>query len=103
MATVRNCIVHELFSQPLYEADIKQITYLLDNIEKEGFIKGNPNDKDRAVAMEFFQSEGGKQRGSGGRTRLAGSPYQNTITNEIMSLSKEIEDLAKQKRQYGNF
>tara|TARA_Y100000592_G_C5468625_1_gene318124 strand:- start:1554 stop:2216 length:663 start_codon:yes stop_codon:yes gene_type:complete len=46
MATVRNCIVHELFSQPLYEADIKQITYLLDNIEKEGFIKGNPNDKD---------------------------------------------------------
>ena len=64
---------------------------------------GNPNDKDRAVAMEFFQSEGGKQRGAGGRTRLAGSPYQNTITNEIMSLSKEIEDLAKQKRQYGNF
>jgi len=64
---------------------------------------GNPNDKDRAVAMEFFQSEGGEQRGAGGRTRLAGSPYQNTITNEIMSLSKEIEDLAKQKRQYGNF
>ena len=64
---------------------------------------GNPNDKDRAVAMEFFQSDGGKQRGAGGRTRLAGSPYQNTITNEIMSLSKEIEDLAKQKRQYGNF
>ena len=64
---------------------------------------GNPNDKDRAVAMEFFQSEGGKQRGAGGKTRLAGSPYQNTITNEIMSLSKEIEDLAKQKRQYGNF
>ena len=53
--------------------------------------------------MEFFQSDGGKQRGAGGRTRLAGSPYQNTITNEIMSLSKEIEDLAKQKRQYGNF
>ena len=53
--------------------------------------------------MEFFQSEGGEQRGAGGRTRLAGSPYQNTITNEIMSLSKEIEDLAKQKRQYGNF
>ena len=64
---------------------------------------GNPNDKDRAVAMEFFQSEGGKQRGAGGKTRLAGSPYQNTITNEIMSLSKEIEDLAKQKRKYGNF
>lgn len=49
MATVRNCIVHELFSQPLYEADIKQITYLLDNIEKEGFIKGNPVDKDNLL------------------------------------------------------
>lgn len=45
MYEVRNCIVHELFSQPLYEADVNKVSYFLGNIEKEGFIKGDPKDK----------------------------------------------------------
>ena len=53
--------------------------------------------------MEFEQSGGGKQRGSYAQAGDARYGWKDTITNDIIDLSREIEDLAKQKRQFGNY
>ncbi len=53
--------------------------------------------------MEFEQSAGGKQQGSFSQAGDARHGWKGTITNDIINLSREIEELSKQKAQYGNF
>ena len=66
-------------------------------------VAGSSNQKDINTVMEFEQSSGGKQRGAYSQTGDARWGWKDTITNDIIDLSREIEDLAKQKRQFGNY
>ena len=66
-------------------------------------VAGSGSKKDINAVMEFEQSAGGKQRGSFSQAGDARHGWKDTVTNDIINLSKEIEELSKQKAQYGNF
>ena len=66
-------------------------------------VAGSSSKKDINTVMEFEQSAGGKQQGSFSQAGDARHGWKGTITNDIINLSREIEELSKQKAQYGNF